>query len=136
MIGARDRPIGDQHPGDEHGRRLDVDRDGFRIEDGHAALRRKPDAAIARPDSGRLRAAVALRAQHAVAMAVRHGRDLSTGAVRERVELVPRDAIDAAVRANPEAIPAIFDNLEGAVGKETLPRREAGEPAVTEPEQS
>src|SRR5690606_21166194 len=112
---------------DDHRWRVGIRGQRRWIDHGHAVLRRKPQRAVARANAGGPLAAVALRVEHAVAAAVRDGREFRAHARGDLVELLPAHAIDAAVAAHPQPPLPVVEYLERARVEEPVTRRVVGE---------
>ena len=124
-------------------RRFDHDRGrqrvvGFvlRLDDDDAVLGRKPEAPVLIVNARRLAAAVAFGRQHSVLRAVADAVDSGDLAVGEVVQFLPLDAVDAAIRADPEVAARVLFNREHAVVEEAVFGLVADEPAVLEAAQS
>ncbi len=77
-----------------------------------------PEASVAAAPTRRLTAAAALGARHAVAAVEHERRDRAARAGGDRLEIGPRDAVDAAVAGDPERALAVVEQArEVVVGK-------------------
>ncbi len=102
----------------------------------HAILRGKPQLAIARLHASRPIAAVRFHVQHAIAPAIRQGRNRIPRAGGELVQLPLTHPLDAAVAAHPKVAMRILENLKDAVIEQPFAHAIAGKLAVFEAAQA
>src|SRR5215472_17416026 len=93
---------------------------GLRINNRNSILRRKPQFAVFRFDTGWPHAAIALHIKHAVGFSICHGRDRRALSVSKRIQILLAYSIDAAVTTHPEVASLVFKDLEYAIIKEAV----------------
>ena len=115
---------------------LSSNSDRLRVDHRHAILRGKPQLAIARLHASRPIAAVRFHVQHAIAPAIRQGRNRIPRAGGELVQLPLTHPLDAAVAAHPKVAMRILENLKDAVIEQPFAHAIAGKLAVFEAAQA
>src|SRR5204863_4031985 len=106
-LAERERLSVRDHLLDLHGRRLPIDRDALRVDDGDPAHGPEPEPPVLRLPPGGKRAAVALACGHPVGHAIDGARHGARAAVEHVLELSPAHAVEAAIAADPEALAGV-----------------------------
>nr|BAO65807.1 hypothetical protein [uncultured bacterium] len=121
-----------QHAFDHHRRRLWIALHAVQVGDHDALGGAEPQPAVAAARGRRLRSAVALCIEHAVAGAVPVRFDLLHGAAVQRLQVGLGDPADAAVGAEPEVAAPVVEDREHRIAVESGALEVAGHHAVAD----